>query len=94
MEGYPPLDDDMRGPEEGPRLPPGGYRGPARKLNHRQAGGMACWAWPPSSCPCPSEVWRDVIVQRFEGQRARVAEKNLEAFGGARPRPGSSGSLR
>jgi len=30
--------------------------------------------------PVSYEVWRDVIVQRFESKGARVTEKNMEAF--------------
>ena len=80
MEGYPPIEDvyaalkAMRGSHliDTEDL--------ARKLNHKQAGGMALLGMASKFLPVSEETWRDVITQRFEAKGARVTEKNIEAF--------------
>jgi indolepyruvate ferredoxin oxidoreductase beta subunit len=80
MEGYPPLDDIYAALKK--------VRGShlvdtedlARRLNHRQAGGMALLGMASTFLPVSDEVWSAVITQRFEAKGARVTEKNLEAF--------------
>jgi Pyruvate/2-oxoacid:ferredoxin oxidoreductase gamma subunit len=52
----------------------------ARKLNHKQAGGMALLGMASKFLPVSDAIWHDVITQRFESKGARVTEKNLEAF--------------
>jgi len=80
MAGYPPLDDVYAALKA--------VRGAhlidtedlARRLNHRQAGGMALLGMASRFLPVDDAVWREVISQRFESKGARVTEKNLEAF--------------
>jgi Pyruvate/2-oxoacid:ferredoxin oxidoreductase gamma subunit len=80
MTGYPPLDDIYAALKA--------VRGAhlidtedlARRLNHRQAGGMALLGMASRYLPIEDGVWRDVISQRFEAKGARVTDKNLEAF--------------
>ncbi|WP_243302806.1 indolepyruvate oxidoreductase subunit beta [Geothrix oryzisoli] len=80
MAGYPPLDDIYAALKA--------VRGAhlidtedlARRLNHRQAGGMALLGMASRFLPIEDDIWRDVITQRFEAKGARVTEKNLEAF--------------
>jgi indolepyruvate ferredoxin oxidoreductase beta subunit len=80
MTGYPPLDDVYAALKA--------VRGAhlidtedlARRLNHRQAGGMALLGMASRFLPIEDAVWREVIAQRFEIKGARVTEKNLEAF--------------
>ena len=52
----------------------------ARRLSHRQAGGMALLGMASKYLPVTDEVWRDVITHRFEAKGERVTQKNLEAF--------------
>jgi indolepyruvate ferredoxin oxidoreductase beta subunit len=80
MAGYPPL-DDVYGALKAVR----GHHlvdteDLARRLNHRQAGGMALLGMASRFLPVPDEIWRQVITQRFEAKGPRVTEKNLEAF--------------
>lgn len=80
MAGYPPLDDVYAALK--------GVRGChlvdteelARRLGHRQAGGMALLGLASTFLPVADTVWQEVITQRFEAKGARVTEKNLEAF--------------
>ncbi len=80
MAGYPPLDDVYAALK--------GVHGChlvdteelARRLGHRQAGGMALLGLASRFLPVTDEVWRSVITQRFEAKGAPIAEKNLEAF--------------
>ncbi|WP_257310772.1 indolepyruvate oxidoreductase subunit beta [Geothrix fuzhouensis] len=80
MAGYPPLDDVYAALKvvRGAHLID--TEDLARKLNHRQAGGMALLGMASRFLPVEDAVWRDVISQRFESKGARVLEKNLEAF--------------
>ena len=80
MEGYPPLDDVYAALKavRGAHLVD--TEDLARRLNHRQAGGMALLGLGSKYLPVSDKVWRDVITQRFEAKGARVTEKNLEAF--------------
>jgi indolepyruvate ferredoxin oxidoreductase beta subunit len=80
MEGYPPLDDVYAALKavRGAHLVD--TEDLARRLNHRQAGGMALLGMASKFLPVSLEVWHDVISQRFETKGARVTEKNLEAF--------------
>jgi indolepyruvate ferredoxin oxidoreductase beta subunit len=80
MAGYPPLDDvyaALKG-VHGCHLVD--TEDLARRLGHRQAGGMALLGLASRFLPVTDEVWQAVIAQRFEAKGARVAEKNLEAF--------------
>lgn len=80
MDGYPPLDDvyaalkAVRGAHlvDTEEL--------ARRLSHRQAGGMALLGLASTFLPVENVIWREVISQRFEAKGARITEKNLEAF--------------
>jgi len=84
MEGYPPIDDIYAALKA--------VRGAhlidtedlARKLSHKQAGGMALLGMASKFLPVTDEVWFDVIRQRFEAKGARVTEKNIEAFNAGR----------
>ncbi len=80
MEGYPPLDDVYAALKavHGAHLVD--TEDLARRLNHRQAGGMALLGMASKFLPVSDDVWREVITQRFEAKGARVTEKNLEAF--------------
>jgi indolepyruvate ferredoxin oxidoreductase beta subunit len=80
MEGYPPIDDVLAALK--------GVRGAhlidtedlARRLSHKQAGGMALLGMASAFLPVSDEIWFDVIRQRFEAKGPRVTEKNIEAF--------------
>jgi indolepyruvate ferredoxin oxidoreductase beta subunit len=80
MESYPPLDDVYAALK--------GVHGChlvdteelARRLGHRQAGGMALLGLASTFLPVSDEIWQAVITQRFEAKGSRVVEKNLEAF--------------
>jgi len=80
MEGYPPLEDIYAALKK--------VRGShlldtedlARRLNHKQAGGMALLGMASKFLPVSDDIWREVITQRFEAKGARVTEKNIEAF--------------
>jgi indolepyruvate ferredoxin oxidoreductase beta subunit len=80
MEGYPPLEDV----HAALRAVTGAHlldtESLARKLNHRQAGGMALLGMASRFLPVAEKIWREVIAQRFEAKGPRVTEKNLEAF--------------
>lgn len=80
MEGYPPMDDVYAALKavRGAHLVD--TEDLARRLNHRQAGGMALLGMASKFLPVADEVWRDVITQRFEVKGERVTQKNLEAF--------------
>lgn len=80
MEGYPPLDDVYAALKavRGAHLVD--TEDLARRLNHRQAGGMALLGMASKFLPVSDDVWRQVITQRFESKGARVTEKNIEAF--------------
>lgn len=80
MEGYPPLDDVYAALKavRGAHLVD--TEDLARRLNHRQAGGMALLGMASMFLPVSPEVWHDVISQRFQAKGARITEKNLEAF--------------
>lgn len=80
MEGYPPLEDvhaalhAVRGAHllDTAEL--------ARKLAHKQAGGMALLGMASRFLPVAESVWREVIAQRFASKGEKVTAKNLEAF--------------
>lgn len=80
MEAYPPIDDVYAALKA--------VRGAhlidtedlARRLKHKQAGGMALLGMASMFLPVTNEVWFDVIRQRFEAKGAAVTEKNIEAF--------------
>lgn len=80
MEGYPPLEDVHRAL----KAVRGAYlldtESLARKLAHKQAGGMAILGMASRFLPVPEGIWREVIAQRFEAKGPKVTEKNLEAF--------------
>ena len=80
MEGYPPLDQVYAALKavRGSHLVD--TEDLARRLNHRQAGGMALLGMASAFLPVSVDIWRAVIAQRFEAKGARVTEKNLEAF--------------
>lgn len=80
MEGYPPLDDVYAALKavRGTQLLD--TEDLARRLSHRQAGGMALLGMASRYLPVDLDTWRAVITQRFEAKGARVTEKNLEAF--------------
>jgi indolepyruvate ferredoxin oxidoreductase beta subunit len=80
MEGYPPLDDVYGALKAVPGAHLVDTEDLARKLNHRQAGGMVLLGMASRFLPVDDTTWRDVITQRFEAKGARVCEKNLEAF--------------
>ncbi|WP_306590450.1 indolepyruvate oxidoreductase subunit beta [Geothrix sp. 21YS21S-4] len=84
MEGYPPLDDVYAALKAVPGAHLLDTEDLARRLNHRQAGGMALLGMASRFLPVEEEVWREVIAQRFESKGPRVAEKNLEAFAAGR----------
>ena len=80
MEGYPPLDDVYAALKKVRGAHLVDTEALARRLNHRQAGGMALLGMASKYLPVAETIWRDVITQRFEAKSARVIEKNLEAF--------------
>ncbi len=84
MEGYPPLEDVHRAL----RAVRGAHlldtESLARKLAHKQAGGMAILGLASRFLSVPEAIWREVIAQRFEPKGARIVEKNLEAFSAGR----------
>ena len=75
MEGYPPIDDVYAALKA--------VRGAhlidtedlARKLNHKQAGGMALLGMASTFLPVTEDIWQSVITQRFEGKGPRVTER-------------------
>ncbi|HEX9082814.1 MAG TPA: indolepyruvate oxidoreductase subunit beta [Holophagaceae bacterium] len=80
MEGYPPLEDVHRAL----RAVRGSFlldtESLARKLAHKQAGGMAILGMASRFLPVAEATWREVIAQRFESKGPKVVDKNLEAF--------------
>ncbi len=80
MEGYPPLDDIYAALKAVPGAHLVDTEDLARRLNHRQAGGMVLLGMASRFLPVDDGIWREVITQRFESKGARVTEKNLEAF--------------
>ncbi|MDP1831655.1 MAG: indolepyruvate oxidoreductase subunit beta [Geothrix sp.] len=80
MEGYPPLDDVYAALKSVRGAHLVDTEDLARRLNHRQAGGMALLGMASKFLPVSEDVWRDVITQRFEAKGERVTQKNLEAF--------------
>ena len=80
MEGYPPLADihaALRAVQGAHLLDTEAL---ARRLAHRQAGGMALLGMASRFLPVADQTWREVIAQRFEAKGPRVTEKNLAAF--------------
>lgn len=80
MAGYPPLDDIYAALKAVPGAHLIDTEDLARRLSHRQAGGMALLGMASKFLPVADEVWREVIAQRFESKGPRMAEKNLQAF--------------
>ncbi len=80
MEGYPPLDDVYAALKTVRGVHLVDTEDLARRLGHRQAGGMALLGMASAFLPVSNEIWQEVITQRFESKGARVTEKNLEAF--------------
>jgi len=80
MEGYPPLADIYRALKAVAGCHLLDTEDLARRLHHRQAGGMALLGMASRFLPVTDEVWCAVIAQRFEAKGARITEKNLEAF--------------
>ncbi len=80
MDGYPPLDDVYAALKKVRGCHLIDTEELARRLNHRQAGGMALLGMASKYLPVADEIWRKVIFERFEGKGARVTDKNLEAF--------------
>lgn len=80
MEGYPPLEDVYAALKavRGAHLVD--TEDLARRLSHRQAGGMALLGMASKYLPVPVETWHEVIRERFESKGLRICEKNLEAF--------------
>lgn len=80
MEGYPPLDDVYAALKavRGAHLVD--TEDLARRLSHRQAGGMALLGLASRYLPVPVETWHEVIRERFEAKGVRICDKNLEAF--------------
>lgn len=80
MAGYPPLDDVYAALKAVPGAHLIDTEDLARRLSHRQAGGMALLGMASRFMPVDDSVWREVIAQRFEAKGARITEKNIEAF--------------
>lgn len=80
MAGYPPLEDVYAALKEVPGVHLIDTEDLARRLGHRQAGGMTLLGMASRFMPVEDAVWRDVIAQRFEAKGARITDKNLEAF--------------
>lgn len=80
MEGYPPLNDVYAALKRVRGCHLVDTEELARRLSHRQAGGMALLGMASTFLPVSDEVWHEVITQRFEAKGTRVLEKNLEAF--------------
>ena len=80
MEGYPPLDDVYAALKKVRGMHLVDTEALARRLSHRQAGGMALLGLASKYLPVTEAVWREVITQRFEAKGARIIDKNLEAF--------------
>ena len=80
MDGYPPLEDVYAALKKVRGCHLIDTEELARRLNHRQAGGMALLGMASKFLPVTDELWRKVIFERFESKGARVTDKNLEAF--------------
>jgi indolepyruvate ferredoxin oxidoreductase beta subunit len=80
MEGYPPLDDVYAALKAVPGAHLLDTEDLARRLHHRQAGGMALLGMASHFLPVSEAIWREVITERFAAKGPRVTEKNLEAF--------------
>lgn len=80
MDGYPPLDDIYAALKAVPGAHLVDTEDLARRLSHRQAGGMALLGMASRFLPVADATWHEVIAQRFETKGARVTEKNIEAF--------------
>ena len=80
MDGYPPLEDVYAALKKVRGCHLIDTEELARRLNHRQAGGMALLGMASKFLPVTDELWRKVIFERFEAKGARVTDKNLEAF--------------
>jgi indolepyruvate ferredoxin oxidoreductase, beta subunit len=80
MEGYPPLEDVYAALKNVRGCHLVDTEDLARRLSHRQAGGMALLGMASTFLPVSDKVWQEVITQRFEAKGARVTEKNIEAF--------------
>ncbi|GLH69574.1 indolepyruvate oxidoreductase [Geothrix rubra] len=80
MEGYPPLEDvhaALRAVRGSHLLDTEAL---ARKLAHKQAGGMALLGMASRFLPVAESLWQEVIAQRFAAKGEKVTAKNLEAF--------------
>ena len=84
MEGYPPMDDVYAALKAVRGCHLVDTEDLARRLSHKQAGGMALLGMASKFLPVADGVWHEVITQRFAAKGARVAEKNLEAFNAGR----------
>ena len=80
MDGYPPMDDVYAALKAVRGCHLVDTEDLARRLNHRQAGGMALLGLGSRFLPVTQDIWHQVITERFEAKGAPVAEKNLEAF--------------
>jgi Pyruvate/2-oxoacid:ferredoxin oxidoreductase gamma subunit len=80
MEGYPPLDDVYAAIKAVPGAHLLDTEDLARRLNHKQAGGMALLGMASRFLPVSDAIWRAVIAERFQTKAPRITEKNLEAF--------------
>ncbi len=86
MEGYPPLDDVYAALKAVPGAHLLDTEDLARRLAHRQAGGMALLGMASRFLPVSETTWRVVIAERFRAKGPRVTDKNLEAFEEGRDR--------
>jgi indolepyruvate ferredoxin oxidoreductase beta subunit len=84
MDAYPPLDDVFAALKAVRGCHLVDTEDLARRLSHKQAGGMALLGMASKFLPVADSVWHEVITQRFAVKGARVAEKNLEAFNAGR----------
>ena len=80
MEGYPPLDDVYAALKRIRGCHLVDTEDLARRVGHRQAGGMALLGMASTFLPVTDEIWQEVITQRFESKGTRITEKNLQAF--------------
>ena len=80
MDGYPPLADVYGALKavRGAQLVD--TEDLARRLHHRQAGGMVLLGLASTFLPVPNSTWREVIAQRFEPKGSLITKRNLEAF--------------
>jgi indolepyruvate ferredoxin oxidoreductase beta subunit len=80
MAGYPPLEDVYGALKAVRGCHLVDTEDLARRLCHKQAGGMALLGMASKFLPVANGTWHEVITQRFEAKGARVVEKNIEAF--------------